>query len=149
MSRMIATDASFDEAERTALRHLAALMIPPEGELPSADDPAIFAEVLDRLALRADVVREGLARLASNCPGIHSLPLAEQHAAITRLRADQRAFVALFESAVAACYYRDDRVLTSLGLPPRAPYPEGNVVDPTDWSLLDPVRKRAPFFRDI
>ena len=48
---------------------------------------------------------------------------------------------------VLLCYYRDDRVMGSLGLEPRPPFPKGHVVEQGDWSLLDPVRKRAPMFR--
>jgi hypothetical protein len=66
---------------------------------------------------------------------------------VERLRSGALSFVQLFESVVIACYYRDDRVLESLGLPARAPFPHGYVVAATDWSLLDPVRRRQPFFR--
>jgi hypothetical protein len=51
---------------------------------------------------------------------------------------------------VLQCYYRDDRVLRSLGLELRAPFPKGYTLEQGDWSLLDPVRarpaklKRAP-----
>ena len=38
------------------------------------------------------------------------------------------------------CYYRDDRVMVSLGLEARPPFPKGHVLEQGDWSLLDPVR---------
>jgi hypothetical protein len=49
---------------------------------------------------------------------------------------------------VLLCYYRDDRVMLSLGLEPRAPFPKGHVLEGGDWSLLDPVRARKPFWRE-
>ena len=41
------------------------------------------------------------------------------------------------------CYYRDDRVLRSLGLELRAPFPKGYTLEQGDWSLLDPVKAQA------
>ena len=50
---------------------------------------------------------------------------------------------------VLLCYYRDDRVMGSLGLEPRPPFPRGHVVEQGDWSLLDLVRKRVPMYRTV
>ena len=44
-------------------------------------------------------------------------------------------------------YYRDDRVMLSLGMEPRPPHPDGYEVEQGDWSLLDPVRQRDEFYR--
>jgi hypothetical protein len=49
---------------------------------------------------------------------------------------------------VLQCYYRDDRVVRSLGMEPRPPFPKGFDVDQGDWSLLDPVRARPKLYRD-
>jgi hypothetical protein len=38
-------------------------------------------------------------------------------------------------------------VVEALGLEPRPPFPKGYEVPPNDPALLDPVRRRAPFFR--
>ncbi len=57
------------------------------------------------------------------------------------------AAVATLTRVVLQCYYRDDRVVRSLGLEPRPPYPRGYVLDDGDWSLLGPVRARPPFWR--
>lgn len=155
---MLATDGAFVERERALLEALAALMIPAGGGLPSAADAAIFAEILGALGQRADVVRAGLDRLvelaaAAAAEGAQqpfpTLDAAAQMRLVEALRAEVPGFVTLFESSVAACYYQDDRVLRSLDLPARAPFPEGNEVAPTDWSLLDPVRARQPFYRKV
>jgi hypothetical protein len=50
---------------------------------------------------------------------------------------------------VLLCYYRDDRVMRSLGQEPRPPFPNGHVVEQGDWSLLDPVRARPPMYRVV
>ena len=49
---------------------------------------------------------------------------------------------------ILQCYYRDDRVMRSLGMEPRPPYPKGFEVEQGDWSLLDPVRARPKLYRD-
>jgi hypothetical protein len=48
---------------------------------------------------------------------------------------------------ILQCYYRDDRVLRSLGIELRAPFPKGHVLPEGDWSLLDPVRARGGSLR--
>jgi hypothetical protein len=51
--------------------------------------------------------------------------------------------------AVLQCYYRDDRVMRSLGIEPRSPYPKGRVLEQGDWSLLNRVRDRPRMWRDV
>jgi len=48
---------------------------------------------------------------------------------------------------IAFAYYQDPRILSTLSLKDSPPFPGGYVVDEGDWSLLDPVRKRNPFYR--
>ena len=57
--------------------------------------------------------------------------------------------VATLSRVVLACYYRDDRVVRSLGLEPRPPFPLGHTLEQGDWSLLDPVRARPKMWRDV
>src|SRR5580693_9556569 len=72
---------------------------------------------------------------------------ARREAAAMALRAKGGAAVATLTRVVLQCYYRDDRVVRSLGLEPRPPHPKGHVLEDGDWSLLDPVRARAPTWR--
>ena len=156
MTDVIATDQAFSEAQQRGLAMLAELMIPGEGELPSAADAEILADIFATLRDQSELVAEAMTWLASlgadtdaEGAGLLSLSAEEQQQLIAQLRQACPAFVARFEGAVAACYYRDARVLSAIGLPGRAPYPEGNAVAATDWSLLDPVRERSPFYREV
>jgi hypothetical protein len=36
-----------------------------------------------------------------------------------------------------------------LGREPRAPFPQGHVLEQGEWSLLDAVRSRPPMWRDV
>jgi hypothetical protein len=57
--------------------------------------------------------------------------------------------VAVLTRVVLLCYYRDHRVMVSLGLEVRLPFPQGHVLEQGDWSLLAPVRARKPFWRPV
>ena len=81
-------------------------------------------------------------------------PLADQgavqrEAAGRWLLEHEPVLAATLAGLVVACYYRDDRVMRSLGLEPRPPYPQGFEVEPGDYaSLLEPVRARGRLWRD-
>ena len=48
---------------------------------------------------------------------------------------------------VLQCYYRDDRVMRSLGMEPRPPFPLGYAIEASDWSLLEGVKKKGKTYR--
>lgn len=70
-------------------------------------------------------------------------------AVLTQFRAENPALATSLGAVIARCYYRDDRVMRSIGMEVRAPYPEGYQIEEGDWSLLDPVRKRGKIYRDV
>ena len=86
-----------------------------------------------------------LARLAGR--PLAELDPARREAVAMELRATGGAAVATLARVVLQCYYRDDRVVRSLGLEPRPPFPKGYMLEDGDWSLLDPVRARPPMWR--
>ena len=133
------------------LRAIAAIIIPASAEfdVPGADDPAIQADIVATLGRDTGLVREALdevARLAGRRP-LASLDPGRRETVALELRAKGGAAVTTLTRVVLQCYYRDDRVVRSLGLEPRPPYPKGHVLEDGDWSLLDPVRARPPMWR--
>jgi len=144
------TDTPLTPAQRDNLRTVAGMIIPAsvEFDVPGADDPAIQADMLATLGRDAGLVREALDQLArlAGAP-LADLDPARREAVATELRAKGGAAVAALTRVVLQCYYRDDRVVRSLGLEPRPPYPKGYVLEDGDWSLLDPVRARPPMWR--
>jgi hypothetical protein len=143
-------DSPLTPAQSDNLRAIAAEIIPAsaEFEVPGADDPAIQADIVATLGREAGLLREALdevARLAGQ--PFASLDPAQREAVAAQLRAKGGAAVAALTRVVLQCYYRDDRVVRSLGLDPRPPFPKGHVLEDGDWSLLDPVRARPPFWR--
>jgi hypothetical protein len=146
----MSTDGLLTPAQREDLRIIAGMIIPAsmEFDVPGADDSAIQADIAATLGRDAGPVREaldGLARLAG--APLAALDPARREAAAMALRAQGGAAVATLTRVVLQCYYRDDRVVRSLGLEPRPPHPKGHVLEDGDWSLLDPVRARPPMWR--
>lgn len=146
----MATDSLLTPREREDLRILAGIIIPASVEfgVPGADDPAIEADIVATLGRDETRVREALGELAGLAGGpLAALDPARREAAAMALRAKGGAAVATLARVILQCYYRDDRVVRSLGLEPRPPYPQGHVLEDGDWSLLDPVRARPPMWR--
>jgi hypothetical protein len=138
------------EAEIADLRCLAGMIIPPSAKygVPGADDDTIFADILNSIGRDADHMRAALARLRVLAGGHFAALDAVRHGEVAaKLRADGGAPVSVLTRLVLLCYYRDDRVMVSLGLEARPPFPKGHVLEQGDWSLLDPVRARKPFWR--
>jgi len=132
------------------LRCLAGMIVPPSAKygVPGADDETIFSDILNSIGRDRDIVGAALATLRSLAGGsFATLDAARRSEVAATLRADAGSAVRVLTRIVLLCYYRDDRVMVSLGLEARPPFPKGHEVEQGDWSLLDPVRKRKPFWR--
>lgn len=143
-------DGALTPAEVSDLRTLAAMIVPASEKfaVPGADDPAIFADIIASMQYEQDDIRAVLAlvsRLADAPLGSLEMPARSEVA--SKLRAAGGSSLDILTRHVLLCYYRDDRVMRSLGLEPRPPFPRGFTVEQGDWSLLAPVRARAPFWR--
>ena len=133
-------------AQRDDLRTVAAMIVPAsdEYEVPGADDPAIQEDMLATLGRDTVLVKQALdqlARLAGQ--PLVELDTVKRDAVAAEFRVTGGAAAATLVRVVLQCYYRDDRVLRSLGLELRAPFPKGYALEQGDWGLLDPVKARA------
>ena len=140
-------------AQRRTLRAAAALVIPASAEfggVPGADDESIAADIERTMGRERPAVMLALEKLDAAAGGPLSDQGDEQREGAGRwLREHEPALAATFAGLVVACYYRDDRVMRSLGLEPRPPYPQGFEVEPGDYaSLLEPVRARGRLWRN-
>ena len=148
----MSVDSPLTPTQCDDLRAIASVMIPASAEfdVPGANDPAIQADILATLGRDANMVQEALDVLAQLAgQPLASLDQARREAVALELRANGGAAVATLTRVILQCYYRDDRVVRSLGLEPRPPYPKGHELEEGDWSLLDPVRARAPMWRRV
>jgi hypothetical protein len=139
--------ANFDQSglsreEIGLLRRVAGLMIPQSEAfgVPGADDPLIFADLLASLGRDLPAIREALSLIKQ----AQQSDAAAMAAMLTSTRPD---LCASLVSVVTRCYYRDNRVMKSIGMAVRAPYPEGFSIEPNDLTLLDPVKARGRRYR--
>jgi hypothetical protein len=146
------TEPALTPAQRDDLRTVAAMIIPESHEykVPGADDAKIQADILATLARDTKPVAaalDHLARLAGQ--PLADLDPARREAVAKEFRNSGGAAAATLIRVVLQCYYRDDRVLRSLGLELRPPFPEGYTLEQGDWSLLDPVKARPSMWRRV
>lgn len=143
--------AELSHSERKTLRCVVGHMIPLNLEfgVPGADDPDIFADILRSIDRDRGSIGEALhiINTLAQCRLI-DLPHAEQARCLQDFRNANKSLAGVIETAAARCYYRDDRVMASINMEARPPFPKGYAVEQGDWSLLDPVRARGRIFRD-
>ncbi len=146
------TYGTLTDAESRDLRVLTGIMIPASAAhgAPGADDDLIFADIVRSLERDTADTKTALGQLAGLSGGAFAdLDPARRNEVALRFKQEGGAPLFALNRVVLLCYYRDDRVMRSLGQEPRSPFPKGHVVDQGDWSLLDPVRKRAPMWRRV
>lgn len=133
-------------------------IIPPsaDGQLPGAGALGLAAAIDEAMRKTPDLrpaVVQGLTALAElaagrGSPDFAALPGDVRLELLNELAAAQPAFLPglIFHTYVG--YYQDPRVLQGLGMEPRPPHPEGYELETGDLSLLDPVRRRPPMYRN-
>jgi hypothetical protein len=143
--------------QQRSLRCLAELIIPASTEygVPGAGDEVIFADILrsfGRDAAHVVAVLRTLDEMAGDemAGGVFAdLAPVSRDAIATRLREAGRDALTYLTRIVLQCYYRDDRVMCSLDMEVRPPFPKGFGVEQGDWSLLDQVRARPRLWREV
>ncbi len=147
------SEQNLSETGQAILRALAGTIIPASEAhgVPGADDEAIFSDLMSSAGPTLQFIAEHLSELQS-LAGEQGFLEASSEARVAiaeQFRAAQPEAAALIVSLICQCYYRDPRVLESLGTPPRPPFPEGYAIDQGDWTLLAPVRARGPIYRKV
>jgi hypothetical protein len=145
-------EMTLSPAESRDLRCVAGLMVPASEEfgVPGADDAAIFADIIASIGRDFDSVRQALGVLtALSGHAFADLDETRRDVVAGAFQAQGGVVLATLTRVILQCYYRDDRVVRSLGLEPRPPFPKGHTLEQGDWSLLDPVRTRPKMWRDV
>ena len=140
------TDAS--ETDLAVIRRLVGRIIPASTDygVPGADDDLIFEDIAATLRPNLAVLADLLASL--DAAAVERASASDIDLLIQRLQEPFGPALGLLIAVVAQCYYRDDRVMRSLEMEARPPFPKGFEVEAGDWSLLDPVRARQRAWRD-
>jgi hypothetical protein len=144
----------FTADEKHALALLVEMVIPPSETygVPGAGDPLILDTIVSDAGRRTPRLFKALTTLdeiaQESCGvGFAGLSVEQRGGVVDSFRESHPGVSNLIAILTTQCYYRDDRVMIALGMETRPPHPEGYVVEQGDWSLLDPVRKRAAFYR--
>ena len=164
----IATDSPFTDQQERALIAFAGAVIPASSahSVPGADDPLIAADIVATAKRYPDAVIAGLELQDQIATAKHGAKFAELDADAKKSLTEGANQPGFFDDVewefdrtqiagqrttlaiIAQCYYRDDRVMRSLDMEPRSPFPEGFTVEEGDWSLLEPVKRRGKAYRD-
>jgi hypothetical protein len=150
-SKTLATDHPLPPKTRAQLRALVGEIVPASTcyGVPGADDDLIFAEIASELGTHAAAISTLDAAIEALLGArLETFIGASRTAAAKRVREAVPRGLDAVVVATMQCYYRDDRIMRSLGMEPRPPFPRGFAVEEGDWSLLDPVRARAKLWRD-
>jgi hypothetical protein len=134
------------------LRALAGMIIPASAayEVPGADDEKIFNDILRSVERDRDDICRALTQLTALSGSTFADLDPQRRGEVAAIfRETGGAPLAALVRVVLLCYYRDDRVMRSLGQEPRSPFPKGHVVEQGDWSLLVPVRARPKMYRRV
>ncbi len=154
MDNIIGSDNPFTDDERNLLRQVAGLIIPAsiQYNVPGADDETIFGRILVLAAGAAETLKVQLEAFENLAEKRHKECFSNLDKAdkITLLKDTTNSnFLNRMIMYTAECYYADGRVLESINLKSTPPFPGGYELEQGDWSLLDPVRKRKPFYKKV
>ena len=147
-------ESRLNNTQIALLQIIAGDMIPSSErfKVPGADDESIFHAIL--LAAEREYARliDALNLLESSAQSKHgkafsSLDPSKRISIFEALSLEFWGVVNVIGELILQCYYRDDRVLHSLNMESRAPFPDGHEVEESDWSLLNPVRNRGKIYR--
>ena len=152
-------DQALSQTERIALSSVLDEIIPAraEADLPGAGGLGLTSDIEAAVAQNPDlhaVVAQGLARLAALAAGRGAVDFVglEPEArldVLNELATQAPGFLPSLIFPTYVGYYQNPRVVEALGLEARPPYPLGYDLEMGDLSLLDAVRARTKFYRDV
>ncbi len=148
-NELISSDGVFNKRHQQAISAIANAMIRKDEvlDLPSASDPQVMKTILDKSAHFSDRLVTGIDTLCEEIDPATSTPEALLGALDKnpKFRALSRTLTII----IMQSYYQDPRVLSAHGQSARPPFPLGHQVEQGDWSLLDQVKQRTPFYRPV
>lgn len=154
MPDTLATDRPLTATQEATLNVVLDQIIPADESRgkPSAVDVGVLPYLLERHADELQSIASELDNLNELAIEQHQQPYSEldrsvQDRILETRRTENVRFLMGLAIRTVECYYLDARVMQAIGLPARAPYPEGFTVHKGDLTLLDPVRARGPIWR--
>tara|TARA_Y100000748_G_C15456124_1_gene472981 strand:+ start:939 stop:1403 length:465 start_codon:yes stop_codon:yes gene_type:complete len=144
---------NLNNEEKDTLQSLLNLIIPSseDGKMPSAAEVG-FINYLDQNK-QITWIKEGLLNIIEESQkkygkNFKNLSSLEQSELIDNLRRRFLRFFNHLTTEVIKCYYQNDTVLDGIGVDTRPPFPNGQILEEGDLSLLEPVYLRGKIYRD-
>jgi len=142
-------------AQRATFQVVVDMIVPAsaDGRKPGAAEVGVLDFIAEREpgglpAIARDIDRLDAAVRERHGAGFTEIDAAARQGVVEAMRADDGTFLQNLALHTVTCYYQDDRVLTAIGLEPRAPFPKGYEVVAGDTDLLEPVRRRGSIVRE-
>ena len=140
----------------TERQHLSAAMdrlIPPTGELPGAGSLGL-AEVIEGFSARHAPFKDALLAFInslsrSESARFHQRPAAEQDTTLKTVESTLPAMFHVVLELVYMAYYGDPRIQRAIGYRSGPLQPRGYELPPFDESVLQTVKQRIPFWREV
>ncbi|MBT3733841.1 MAG: hypothetical protein HOG25_04265, partial [Gammaproteobacteria bacterium] len=120
MAELITSDGAFTENQRHVLQVIANMMIPASGALPAATDAEIFPGILERFAENTEATEQICDHILTAAvqqfdANFGTLGEIQSERVVNEFRDKQPELVRFIQICVASCYYKDSRVMASLG----------------------------------
>ncbi len=145
-------NTSDTEVNEDLLAALLDRLIPAVGELPPAGQMGLVPEIV-RLSGRHDLFHSEFANFmisfSASCPEFESLSGNAQDEAIRAFESGSPELFSTLLTISYIVYYKDERVHRRIGWSGRPPQPDGNEMELWDESILENVRNREPFWRQV
>lgn len=154
--KLIGSDSPLNANQREALIATLDMIIPAsdDGRFPSAADMDVLGYIAKTEPQVLENLRIELDRLNSVSKDLHGVAFGDmpdhtRRELMDEIRGAEPHFLSDLALQTVTLYYQDDRVMEAIGMEPRPPFPKGYEVLAGDLSLLDPVRDRGQFYRDV
>ena len=144
---------NLDKEQNRTLTSLLNLIIPAseDGKMPGASDIGFIDYINNENQL--SLIQEGLIRIIDEtnnqyCQEFSALSVADQLTIVNVLKRELFRFFTDLTTQVVQYYYQHNDIQKAMGLDARPPFPNGQILEEGDLSLLEAVYLRGKIYRD-
>lgn len=144
--------ASQHSTQEKLLEAIMDRMIPAVGDLPSAGQMGLIAEIVQLAAKQKrfeDLFNSATEAFESSSPYFLTSSTSVQDENLKTFESNNPDLFNTMRTIVYIVYYKDPKVHARIGWDGHAPQPQGYEMDPWDESVLVNARKREPFWRKV
>ena len=146
------TNSAKTQIDETLLTSMLDSLIPPVGDLPGAGQMGLIDEIVRLSGQQTrfqEIFETAVKTFYNKNQDFISQSESQQDEAIRQFESTNQD---MFDSVLTISYivyYKDERVHKRLGWSGKTPQPDGNKMEPWNESVLDKIRTRKPFWRQV